>query len=142
MVNDKKETMAEKLIPKGTKSAWHRLKGSSYCQFCHANSQGFHSEKCPVSIVLNEYKELEEAAEESDAQNGIIDTLNKVIEFTEQERNEARIEVKRYREALEYYANKDNWKTENVDTEDDSFSFTWIEGNHTYAEAALLPLTL
>lgn len=46
--------------PKGIKSAWYRLKDSTYCQFCHANSQGFHAEECPVTIVLNEYKLLSE----------------------------------------------------------------------------------
>ena len=44
-------------------------------------------------------------------------------------------------EALEHYAKKDNWTTEIVDTEEDSFNFTWIKGDHIEAEIALNKIT-
>jgi len=47
-----------------TKSAWHRLRDSTVCRFCHVADQGFHAEKCPVSIVLNEHKIMREALED------------------------------------------------------------------------------
>ena len=40
-------------------------------------------------------------------------------------------------EALEWYADKENWKNENVDTEDESFSFAWIQDDNVPAKVAL-----
>jgi hypothetical protein len=45
--------------------------------------------------------------------------------------------IEELEEALGYYANEDNWKSENVDTEEECFSFTWIQDDWKIAKAAL-----